>query len=82
MTADPVVALTGVSARYGGVEVLRLPALDVRAREILAVIGPNGSGKSTLLKILAGRLQPTAGTVTWAERARAGYYDQDRKSVV
>ncbi|OGL07864.1 MAG: hypothetical protein A3I17_05330 [Candidatus Rokubacteria bacterium RIFCSPLOWO2_02_FULL_72_37] len=68
MTADPVVALTGVSARYGGVEVLRLPALDVRAREILAVIGPNGSGKSTLLRLLAFLERPAAGEIRFHGR--------------
>lgn len=35
----------------------------VRAGEILAVTGPNGSGKTTLLRVLAGLIDPTAGTV-------------------
>ena len=31
--------------------------------ESLAVIGPNGAGKSTLLQVLAGIIQPSAGSV-------------------
>jgi len=42
---------------------LRLPRLDVTAGEHLLVSGANGSGKSTLLGVLAGRLEPTAGSV-------------------
>ena len=49
--------------RYGDVEVLDLPALDVRHREVLAVIGPNGSGKSTLLRVLGLLETPTTGEV-------------------
>ncbi len=37
--------------------------LDVRPGEALGIIGRNGSGKSTLLKMLAGALQPSAGSV-------------------
>ncbi|ROR97654.1 macrolide transport system ATP-binding/permease protein [Salana multivorans] len=38
--------------------------LRVRAGDRLGVVGENGSGKSTLLGLLAGTLDPTAGTVT------------------
>lgn len=35
----------------------------VRAGEVLALTGANGSGKTTLLRVLAGLIDPTAGTV-------------------
>jgi iron complex transport system ATP-binding protein len=48
----------------------RLGPFDVTVGpgSLVALIGPNGSGKSTLLRLLAGRLRPLAGTVTWAGR--------------
>ena len=47
---------------------LTLPRLDVAAGEHLLVSGANGSGKTTLLGVLAGRLEPTAGSVTVSAR--------------
>lgn len=38
--------------------------LAVEPGELTLVVGATGSGKSTLLRLLAGLLQPTAGTVT------------------
>ncbi len=45
-----------------GPPVLRDVSLEVRRGHIHGLIGPNGSGKSTLANVIAGRLQPLAGT--------------------
>ena len=42
---------------------LRVPRLDVRAGERLAVVGVSGSGKTTLLELIAGIRRPRRGTV-------------------
>lgn len=61
---------------WEGAPVLLDVALEVERGQKVALIGPNGGGKSTLLRILAGEVQPTEGTIHWAERARVGYYAQ------
>jgi len=40
----------------GGPEILRIPALDISGRGLIAVTGPSGAGKSTLVELLAGTL--------------------------
>lgn len=42
----------------------------------LGILGANGSGKSTFLNLLAGEMEPDAGTFEWGETVRLGYYDQ------
>ncbi len=56
------IELTGVSAGYGGIDVLHDLNLKVRRGEVCAVLGPNGAGKSTTLKVVSGQIQPTVGT--------------------
>lgn len=69
MTA--LLSLRGVHAHYGHIEALKGIDLDVHAGEIVTLIGANGAGKSTLLKIIAGTLQPSAGSVEVAGRVAA-----------
>jgi ribose transport system ATP-binding protein len=59
----PVLSAKGLCKDFGPVRVLDDINLDFAAGEIHAVVGENGAGKSTLVKILAGALEPTAGTV-------------------
>jgi molybdopterin-binding protein len=68
VTHPAVVELAGVRVTYGGATVLDVPALDVRAGEILAVVGPNGSGKSTLLRVAGLLERPTQGVVRFHDR--------------
>jgi branched-chain amino acid transport system ATP-binding protein len=64
--------VTGVNAGYGRVEVLWDIDLEVREREIVALVGPNGAGKTTLLRALSGVLAPTSGTVMFRGQAVQG----------
>ena len=50
-------------AGRGAVEALADCSLEIAAGSFTVVIGPNGCGKSTLLRLVAGLLEPTAGTV-------------------
>lgn len=60
----PLVALTGVTKRYGAVVACRDVDLALRAGEVHGVLGENGAGKSTLMKMLIGLVQPDSGEIT------------------
>lgn len=59
----PALALRGVRAAYGRIQVLHGVDLEVPTGSVVALFGPNGAGKSTLLKVAGGRMRPSAGTV-------------------
>ncbi|MEX0852851.1 MAG: ABC transporter ATP-binding protein [Bauldia sp.] len=62
--ADVIVAVRGVSMVYGSnVEALRDVDLDIPRGKLTSLLGPSGCGKTTLLKIIAGLLEPVAGSV-------------------
>jgi branched-chain amino acid transport system ATP-binding protein len=57
-------AVDGLDAGYGAVQVLRDVTLAVGPGEVLALMGRNGAGKSTTLKAIMGLVRPAAGSVT------------------
>jgi len=62
----PLVSLRGVQKTFAsGTTALAGLDLDIRAQEFLALLGPSGCGKSTALRIIAGLIEPSAGTVAW-----------------
>jgi branched-chain amino acid transport system ATP-binding protein len=63
MQTDPLLAVQGLRAGYGEVEVLRGIDLNVGTAEIVAVLGSNGVGKSTLNRAISGIIRPRAGAI-------------------
>ena len=62
-TRVPLLAMRGISKRFGGVEALVGVDLDVHRGEVVALVGDNAAGKSTLAKTVAGVLTPDTGLI-------------------
>ncbi|MEZ3145645.1 ABC transporter ATP-binding protein [Halobaculum sp. MBLA0143] len=76
---DPRLHADGVTRTFGDVRAISDVDLAVPAGELTALVGPNGSGKTTLLRLLAGLLDPSAGSVGYdgpAATRRVGYLPQ------
>ena len=59
-----MIQLAGLTKRYGDFTAVAGMDLSVRRGELFGLLGPNGAGKTTTLRMIAGILQPTAGTIT------------------
>jgi spermidine/putrescine ABC transporter ATP-binding subunit len=66
--AEPAVELIGISKDFGGVPAVDRVDLTVAAGEFLTLLGPSGCGKTTTLNMIAGFLEPDAGSIRLAGR--------------
>jgi branched-chain amino acid transport system ATP-binding protein len=61
--SSPLLTLSGVTAGYGGGDILKDVTLEVPQGGITCIVGPNGAGKSTLMATVSGLLRPRLGEV-------------------
>ena len=61
--SDPMLAVEGLTKRFGGLTANEGVGFDLREGEIVGLIGPNGAGKTTVFNSLAGFFAPTAGSI-------------------
>jgi Cu-processing system ATP-binding protein len=80
-----VVSASGLTKRFGRLQVLRGVDLAIRAGRVTAILGPNGAGKSTIIKVLLGLTRADGGSLAVrgqpvdgdpAYRADLGYMPQ------
>jgi ABC-type branched-subunit amino acid transport system ATPase component len=69
---DALLTLRGVTAGYGGGDVLKDVTFDVPEGAITCVVGPNGAGKSTMLKAVSGLLHPRLGEIRFRGELTSG----------
>ncbi|MFC7333325.1 high-affinity branched-chain amino acid ABC transporter ATP-binding protein LivG [Rhodocista pekingensis] len=60
-TTPPLLEVTGLTMRFGGLVAVDNLNLTARGSDITAVIGPNGAGKTTVFNCLTGFYRPSAG---------------------
>jgi branched-chain amino acid transport system ATP-binding protein len=68
----PLLRISGLAKRFGGLTAVDRVDLCVAAGERRAVIGPNGAGKTTLFNLVTGYLRPDDGTVEFGGRDITG----------
>jgi branched-chain amino acid transport system ATP-binding protein len=64
----PILALDGLSLRFGGLKALTEVSFVVAPGSITAVIGPNGAGKTSLFNCISGFYRPQAGSISFDGR--------------
>jgi ATP-binding cassette subfamily F protein 3 len=72
-----ILTASNVSQSFGEFDVFSGVTVLVPNDGKIGLVGPNGIGKTTLLLILAGKTQPSTGSVALARGARIGYLSQE-----
>ncbi|MGE0718380.1 MAG: ABC transporter ATP-binding protein [Alphaproteobacteria bacterium] len=62
------VVLDGLTKAYGGPPVVDHVDLAIGHGQLVCLLGPSGCGKTTTLRLVAGFVEPTAGTISVGDR--------------
>jgi branched-chain amino acid transport system ATP-binding protein len=68
----PLLQVSDVTVRFGGLTAIDHASFDVHAGELLGLIGPNGAGKTTMLRSITGVVKVTQGDVRLEGRSLNG----------
>lgn len=71
-----IIELEDIGMVYDGITYIKNFSYNLLRNDRIGIVGHNGVGKSTLMDIVAGKLQPTTGTVTIGQTVKVGYFTQ------
>jgi ATPase subunit of ABC transporter with duplicated ATPase domains len=87
---DIILEIKGLGKKVEGVSMFKDFNLTVNTGDKIAFVGPNSLAKTTLFQILAGELEPDAGSFRWGvtissayfPKENAAYFDNDQLDLV
>ncbi len=74
---DIILEIEGLSKEVEGVAMFKDLSLTVNKGDKIAFIGPNSLAKTTLFQILAGELEPDAGSFRWGVTISSAYFPKE-----
>ncbi|WDL98356.1 ABC-F family ATP-binding cassette domain-containing protein [Alicyclobacillus sp. ALC3] len=78
---NKVIELDHVTKHFDEVAVVDEFSYIVLRGDRIGIVGSNGSGKSTLLKLMADRLPPDSGSVSFGSTVKIGYFSQEHEEL-
>lgn len=86
-SGDDVVNMDGLTKSWTNPDGSVLPVFSgvtgvIKRLSKIAVVGVNGAGKSTLLKVIAGEIEPSAGSVVLGANVELGYFSQHAMEIL
>lgn len=76
-----IIELEDVSFEVDGQVILRDFSYIVLRSDRVGILGANGVGKSTLLNLIAGKIEPSSGTVKVGQTVKIGYFSQHNQAM-
>jgi ABC-2 type transport system ATP-binding protein len=64
---DSLILVQGIKKSYQGRSILNGVSLEIKPKEVLAIIGPNGVGKTTTVEIILGMRNYDSGSIQYSE---------------
>jgi branched-chain amino acid transport system ATP-binding protein len=68
----PVLELSSVTMRFGGLVAVNELSLAIDAGQLYGLIGPNGAGKTTAFNVITGVYRPTSGSIKFDDQEISG----------
>ena len=78
---NEVLTVEGISKTIDGVKILDNISFIVGREDKIAFVGGNELAKTTLFKILAGEMEPDAGTYKWGVTTSQAYFPKDNTEI-
>jgi len=81
-SGDVVATFSEIEKSYDGRMIVHPFDWVLRRGMKVALVGPNGAGKSTLLKVMAGAVEPDAGSYRTGTNVTTSYYSQHQLEIL